>query len=167
MHLPDSTSNLRPAWNWERVCDDAVGAWVLLPDDSDRDHTWLEGLSCTLFSRHNGQPSIYRPDKETIDSTKTLQDYPNLVEYLIIKTFLRTLSSTDVPSPLSSLWTASEPSRRTLVQLCPVSCTQVLAERVPSFLNVERVPSSSHLITNCSAPWSCYNDTAKMNTQAQ
>ena len=151
MHFPGSTvsSNLRPAWIWERGCDDTVGAWILLPDDSGRDHTGLEGLSCTLFSRQNGQASIYRPDKETIDSTKTLQDFPNL-EYLIIKAFLRTLSSTDVGYPLSSLWTASEPSRRTL-QLCPVSCTQVLAERVPSFLNVERVPSSSHLTTNCSA----------------
>ena len=152
MHFPGSTvsSNLRPAWSWERVCDDTAGAWVLLPDDSGRDHTALEGLSCTLFSRQNRQPSIYRPDKETIDSTKTLQDFPNVVEYLIIKTFLRTLSITDVASPLSSLWTASEPSRRTS-QLCPVSGTQVLSERVPSFLKVERVPSSSHLTTNCSA----------------
>ena len=151
MHFPGSTvsSNLRPAWSWERVCDDTVGAWVLLPEDSGRDHTGLEGLSCTLSCRQNVQPSTYRPDKETIGSTKTQKDFPNLVEYLIIKTLLRTLSSTDVVSPLSSLWTASEPSRR--LQLCPVSCTQVLAERVPSLLNVERVPSSSHLTKNCSA----------------
>ena len=152
MHFPGSkvSSNLRPAWSWERVCDDTVGAWVLLPEDSGRDHTGLEGLSCTLFSRQNGQRACTDLTKKRLTAQKTLQDFANLVEYLILKAFLRTLSSIDVVSPLSSLLTALEPSRRT-VQLCPVSCTQVLAERVPSLLNVERVPSSSHLTTNCSA----------------